>query len=227
MSDHLRLEFEGHRATITIERPDKRNMLEVADLNHFRALLDDVDSASEIRVLVVTGAGEKAFSAGFAHGEVETTDWRDNPIEKLTNRLEEEAEALIGRIDELGGAVAAIESGFPQREIDEAAYEYARRVERGDAVVVGLNRFVSGEEPPAEVLRVDADLEPAQVRSLARARASRDGDAVDEALAEAEAAARGDENLLPPMKVALRHGATVGEVAGTLATVFGHYRPGR
>ncbi len=89
MSDHLRLEFDGHRATITIERPDKRNMLEAADLVRFHALLDDVDGASEVRALVVTGAGEKAFSAGFAHGDVATTDWRDNPIERLTNRLED------------------------------------------------------------------------------------------------------------------------------------------
>ena len=89
MSDHLRLDIDGQRATITIDRPDKRNILEVADLDHFRTLLDDVDGASEVRALVVTGSGEKAFSAGFAHGDVATTDWRDNPIEKLTNRLED------------------------------------------------------------------------------------------------------------------------------------------
>ncbi len=102
MSEHLRLELDGRRATITIERPDKRNMLEVADLDHFRALLDEVDGAPEVRALVVTGAGEKAFSAGFAHGDVATTDWRDNPIEKLTNRLED---VRVPTVAALNGAV--------------------------------------------------------------------------------------------------------------------------
>ncbi len=148
-------------------------------------------------------------------------------VESLTDRLEADAEARIRRIDDLGGAVAAIEAGFPQREIDEAAYEYARAVERGDAVVVGVNRFASGEESPADVLRVDPEVETSQVRSIVAARAARDPRSVDAALAEVEAAARGDDNLLYPMRAALHRGASVGEVAGTLARVFGRYRPGR
>ena len=102
MGKHLRLEFAGHRATITIERPDKRNMLALADLDRFGALLDDVDGAAAVRVLVVTGAGEKAFSAGFAHGDVATIDWRDNPIERLTNRLED---VRVPTVCALNGAV--------------------------------------------------------------------------------------------------------------------------
>ena len=102
MSEHLRLDLDDRRATITIERPDKRNMLALADLDRFRALLDEVDGAPEVRTLVVTGAGEKAFSAGFAHGDVATTDWRDNPIEKLTNRLED---VRVPTVAALNGAV--------------------------------------------------------------------------------------------------------------------------
>ena len=102
MGKHLRLEFAGHRATITIERPDERNMLALADLDRFGALLDDVDGAAAVRVLVVTGAGEKAFSAGFAHGDVATTDWRDNPVERLTNRLED---VRVPTVCALNGAV--------------------------------------------------------------------------------------------------------------------------
>lgn len=86
---HLRLEIVGRRATITLDRPDKRNMLEAADLDHLRALLDRIDGDAALRVAVLTGAGDKVFCAGFAHGDVATTDWRDNPIEKAATRLED------------------------------------------------------------------------------------------------------------------------------------------
>ncbi len=86
---HLRLEVAGPRATITLDRPDKRNMLEAADLDHLRAVLDRVDADQALRVAVLTGTGDKAFCAGFAHGDVPTTDWRDNPIEKAVSRLED------------------------------------------------------------------------------------------------------------------------------------------
>ena len=86
---HLRLEIRGPRATITLDRPDKRNMLEAADLDQLRTLLDEVEGNDSLRVAVLTGAGDKAFCAGFAHGDALTTDWRDNPIEKAVNRLED------------------------------------------------------------------------------------------------------------------------------------------
>ena len=86
MSKHLRLDIDGQRATITLDRPDKHNMLEAADLADFEDLLGRVDGAEEVRVLVVTGAGEAAFSSGFAHGDVAATDWRDNPVERLCAR---------------------------------------------------------------------------------------------------------------------------------------------
>lgn len=89
MSEHLRLDIDGPKATITLERPDKHNMLEVADLAALTAFLDRIDGEAGLRVLVVTGAGGKAFSSGFAHGDVAATDWRDNPIERAITRLED------------------------------------------------------------------------------------------------------------------------------------------
>ncbi len=86
---HLHLEVAGPRATITLDHPEKRNMLEAADLDHLRALLERVEGDAALRVLVLTGAGDKAFCAGFAHGDVHATDWRDNPIEKAVTRLED------------------------------------------------------------------------------------------------------------------------------------------
>ncbi|MEA2022798.1 MAG: methylmalonyl-CoA mutase family protein [Actinomycetota bacterium] len=146
-------------------------------------------------------------------------------VESLTDRLEAEAMDLIGRIDSLGGAVAAIESGFQQREIENAAYEHARTVESDDAVIVGVNRFQIDEAGGHEVLRVDPRIESEQVERLRRLRANRDPGAVDVALETVRLIAAGDENLLPPMREALRIGATVGEVSNALAEVFGRYRP--
>ncbi len=146
-------------------------------------------------------------------------------VESLTDRLETEAMDLIERIDSLGGAVAGIESGFQQREIENAAYEYARAVGSGDAVIVGVNRFQIDETGGHDVLRVDSRIESEQVDRLRRLRDRRDENAVQAALEAVRQTAAGDENLLPPMREALRFGATVGEVSGALVDVFGRYRP--
>jgi methylmalonyl-CoA mutase N-terminal domain/subunit len=146
-------------------------------------------------------------------------------VESLTDRLEAEAMDLIGRIDSLGGAVAGIESGFQQREIENAAYEYARAVGSGDVVIVGVNRFQIDETGGHDVLRVDPRIEDEQVERLHRLRAERDSAAVDTALQTVRTIAAGDANLLPPMREALRLGATVGEVSNALVEVFGRYRP--
>jgi methylmalonyl-CoA mutase N-terminal domain/subunit len=147
-------------------------------------------------------------------------------VEAVTDRLEEEALRLIEEIDALGGAEAAIEAGFQQRQIEDAAYRYASAVESGEAVVVGVNRYQGDGRSEPSVLRVDPALERSQVDALAALRTERDDTAVAEALAAVEAAARGDDNLLYPMKEALRAEATVGEVSETLVSVFGRYRPG-
>ena len=145
-------------------------------------------------------------------------------IEALTDKVEADAVALIEKVDALGGAVAAIEAGFQQHEIEDSAYEYASRLEEGTAVVVGVNRYVSGVDSPP-ILTVDPALERDQKRRLDLLRSKRDGSAVAAALGDVEAAAGGDENLLYPMKTALVAGATVGEVSDSLRGLFGRYRP--
>jgi methylmalonyl-CoA mutase N-terminal domain/subunit len=145
-------------------------------------------------------------------------------VESLTDAIEAEALDLIARIDELGGAVAAIEAGFQQREIEDAAYVHARGVDDGSIPVVGLNRFVSAEGASVPVTVVDPDLERGQVAALAIRRSDRGAD-VDRLLATITTTARTDANLLYPMKEALVAGATIGEITGALLPVFGRYRP--
>jgi methylmalonyl-CoA mutase N-terminal domain/subunit len=146
-------------------------------------------------------------------------------VESLTDQLEAEAMDLIARIDHLGGAVAGIESGFQQREIENAAYDYARAVGSGDAVIVGVNQFEIDESGDHDVLRVDPRIEAEQVDRLRRMCNGRDSHAVEAALEDIRKTAAGDENLLPPMREALSLGGTVGEVSAALADVFGKYRP--
>ncbi len=146
-------------------------------------------------------------------------------VEALTDRLEAEARELVAKIDDLGGAVSAIEEGFQQREIDNAAFAYATAVERGDEVVVGVNRFEVDDDEETALLKVDPELERSQVARLKDLRNERDGDAVDGALATVVAAAESGANLLYPICEALRIEATVGEVSESLAGVFGRYRP--
>ncbi len=146
-------------------------------------------------------------------------------IEALTDQLEEKATDLFDRVEQLGGAVRAIEEGFMQRAIEDAAYSEARRQESGDSVVVGVNKFALDGEPPIPVLSVDPALERGQVERLERWRESRDGAAVGSSLDRIETAARGSDNLLPLIRQALSIGATVGEVSDALRRVFGVYRP--
>jgi methylmalonyl-CoA mutase N-terminal domain/subunit len=148
-------------------------------------------------------------------------------VESLTSEVERAALAYIARIDEIGGAVAAIESGFMQDEIEQAAYDYAKAVEAGDAVVVGVNRFVEEIAHEPEAFPVDPSLQQAQIERLRALRASRDQGGVDAAFDDVRAAARGTQNLLFPMREALRRRATLGEVSDVLREVFGEYRPNR
>jgi methylmalonyl-CoA mutase N-terminal domain/subunit len=145
-------------------------------------------------------------------------------VESLTDQVEAVALELIEAIDELGGAVQAIEAGFQSKQIEDAAYRHARDVDSGDAVVVGVNRFVDEEEALPDILAIDPELERAQCRSVAEVRSKRDNPAVDAALGELEQTARTDGNLLYPMKHALCAMATIGEVSKTLEKVFGRYR---
>jgi len=143
-------------------------------------------------------------------------------VESLTESIEREARDYIERIDRMGGAVRAIELGFQQREIHEAAYRWQKQVEAGEQVVVGVNRFrVEADEARPEVLRVDEKLHARRAERLRELRARRDAAAVREALEALESAARGDGNLMPPILAAVRARATLGEIADRLRTVFG------
>ncbi|MEU3980401.1 methylmalonyl-CoA mutase family protein [Streptomyces sp. NPDC026672] len=158
-------------------------------------------------------------------------------IERMTDDVEAAALELMRRIEELGGAVAAVERGFQKEEIERNAYRITRETEAGDRVVVGVNRFrldtrdASGEPDGADgaepyvPLRVDPAVERRQTARLARLRAERDADAVAAALAALRRAAGGTDNVLYPMEEALRARATVGEVCGALREVWGTYVP--
>lgn len=146
-------------------------------------------------------------------------------VERMTDEVEAAALALMARVEAMGGAVAAIEAGFQKGEIERNAYRITRETESGERVVVGVNRFALDEEDPYEPLRVDPAIEDRQRAALAALRAGRDGAAVDEALAAVREAAAGTENMLYPMREALRARATVGEVCGVLREVWGTYVP--
>jgi methylmalonyl-CoA mutase N-terminal domain/subunit len=144
-------------------------------------------------------------------------------IEALTDELEERARELIERVDELGGAVAAVEQGFVQGEIEEAAFRYSQQVESGERVIVGVNRYEEAEAEQIELHRIDPDAERRQLERTARVRSERDAAAAQAAVARVREAARGSENLLPPLRDALAAYCTVGELCEVLREEFGMY----
>ncbi len=145
-------------------------------------------------------------------------------VEALTDAVERGAREYLDRIDALGGAVRAIEKGFQQREIHEAAYRWQKRVESGDAVVVGVNRFAEEEEARPPVLKVDEELRRERAKRLAALRARRDAAAAAKALLAVESAAGSGANLLPPILDAVERLATLGEISDRLRAVFGAHR---
>ena len=146
-------------------------------------------------------------------------------VESLTDELERLANDYLERIEQMGGAVAAIEAGYYQDQIHDAAFRIQQGIESGERAIVGVNRFFDADERPVELQRVSEDDVRKQVIRLRELRATRDADAVRGGLDAVEAAARGTTNLLPPMKEALRARATLGEVSDVLRSVFGEYRP--
>jgi methylmalonyl-CoA mutase N-terminal domain/subunit len=144
-------------------------------------------------------------------------------IEALTEDLEARASELIERIDELGGAVAAVEQGFIQDEIEQAAFRWQQEVEAGERVIVGVNRFTEGDEEPIELHRLDPESERRQLERTAKLRAERNADESMQALKAVRDTARGDGNLLIPMREALRVRCTVGEICNELREEFGMY----
>ena len=144
-------------------------------------------------------------------------------LEALTDQLEEKAIAYLTRIDSMGGMVQAIASGYPQREIEEAAYRYQKEIEGKERVIVGVNEFETEGEPPLETLKIDPRLEEQQVERLRAFRAARSQEAARRALSSLTRAAQGTDNVLPHIVSAVKARATLGEIANSLREVFGEH----
>ena len=164
---------------------------------------------------------------GYESGVADTVDPLGGSwfVESLTNEIEARAMEYLERIDDIGGAVEAIEAQWMKQEIEESAYRMAKAIEKQERTVVGVNKFTRGTEEPLEIYELDPDLERTQIERLQRVRRERDQGAVDDALRALEEAARGTDNLLYPMRAALAAYATLGEVSDTLRGVFGEYEP--
>jgi methylmalonyl-CoA mutase N-terminal domain/subunit len=145
-------------------------------------------------------------------------------IESLTNQIETRAAEYLGKIEVLGGMLRAIERGYPQQEIQNAAYEYQQAVDREEAIVVGVNRFHLDEEKPIPIQRIDPALEPKQIERLRALRARRDAGRWQSAVQAVEDAARSGENVMPRILAAVEAYATVGEISDAMRLVFGEYR---
>ena len=160
-----------------------------------------------------TGVAQTADPAGGAYA-----------IERLTDEIESRARQSMEQIDALGGMLRAIETGYVQREIQKAAYEYQTAVERGERVVVAVNRFRSEQQTPIPTLQMDPAMEREQTERLAALRARRDAQRAKAAVAEVESRARSGENLMPAIAAAGEAYATVGEISDALRRVFGEYQ---
>jgi methylmalonyl-CoA mutase, N-terminal domain len=146
-------------------------------------------------------------------------------VESLTDKVEEEALTIMAEMDEGGGAVACIESGWTQRRIGESAYRFQKRIESGERVVVGVNRFESSDSDAVEIMKISPRHQAAQARALKRLRAGRPSGVLERHRAAIERAARGTGNLMQPLKAALADYVTIGECCAVLRGVFGEYRP--
>ena len=164
---------------------------------------------------------------GFETGVTDTSDPLGGSwfVESLTDEIEERAQELIGQIDEMGGAVEAIEKGWMKEQIEDSAYRIQQRIEDDSRVIVGVNKFVETEES-VDIYRADPSVAAEQIKSLKELKAGRDNAAVVSALNNVRDAARGRDNLLYPMREALSLYATLGEVSDVLREVFGVHEPG-
>jgi methylmalonyl-CoA mutase N-terminal domain/subunit len=232
-STRLRFHAQTGGSTLTAQQPEN-NVVRVA-LQTTAAVLGGAQSLhtnsfDEALGLPTERSAKLALRTqqivGFESGITDTVDPLGGSyfVEHLTEEVERLASEYLERIDELGGAVAAIEKGYMQDEIERAAYDWAKGVEAGEKIVVGVNRFVEESPGEPEVFPIDPALQRAQVERLQRLRATRDRAATEASLSAIDRAARGTANLLEPMREALRVGATLGEVSDVLRGVFGEYR---
>ena len=164
---------------------------------------------------------------GYESGVVDTPDPLAGSyfVESLTDEVEKLAWEYIEKIDEMGGAVAAVEAGYQMDEIMDSAYEYTKSVDEVDRVIVGVNKFETDDDPEPIVFPIDPQLEPNQIERVKRYKANRDPAAVESALASVKQTAEGTDNLLYSIKDALRADCTLGEISDALRSVFGQYTP--
>jgi methylmalonyl-CoA mutase N-terminal domain/subunit len=231
----LRFHTQTGGSTLTAQQPEV-NIVRVT-LQALAAVLGGTQSLhtngfDEALGLPTTNAAKIALRTqqviGYESGVPDTVDPLAGSyfVEELTDAVEKGAWDYLERVDAMGGAVAAIEARFMQSEIELAAYAFAKAVDDGEKVVVGVNRFTDETPEPTEVFPIDPALQRAQIERTRRGRAERDQLAVDAALADVAAAARGTQNLLVPMREALHRMATLGEVSDVLRAEFGVYQPG-
>ncbi|MFA7097750.1 MAG: methylmalonyl-CoA mutase family protein, partial [Gammaproteobacteria bacterium] len=145
-------------------------------------------------------------------------------VEAITNTLEKTAEEYLKKIDDLGGAVVAIEQGYIQQEIQNSAYTWQQEIEKGERIVIGVNKFTMKEPSPKGLLRVDPKVGAMQIQKITKLKAKRDQNAVDEVLIKLKSAAESDTNLMPLILDAVKAYATLGEICDVLRDVFGEYQ---
>ncbi len=228
----LRFHTQTAGCTLTAQQPTN-NIIRVA----FQALAAVLGGTQSLH----TNSMDEAFSLpteeavavalktqqliGYETGVTDTIDPLAGAysIEHLTDSIEAEAVEYISRIDDMGGAVAAVEKGFIQREIQDSAYRYQRAIENEERIVVGVNKFQTEDVKPSNLLRVYPAVGEKQIEKLKKLRAERDQNAVDQSIERLIKAAKSDENLMPPIIEAVRLYTTLGEICGALRSVFGEY----
>jgi methylmalonyl-CoA mutase, N-terminal domain len=228
----LRFHAQTGGSTLTAQQPDN-NIVRVA-IQAFAAVCGGTQSLH-------TNAFDEALALPTEHsakvalrtqqviaaegGALDTADPLGGSyfIEALTDELEARAWELITRVDDLGGAVDAIERGFVQDEIEQSAFEWQQQVETGERVIVGVNKYLEDDAAKVELLRIDPEAERRQLERTARVRAERNAEEATRALEVVRLAALGEANLLPPMRDALKARCTVGEICETLRTEWGMY----
>jgi methylmalonyl-CoA mutase N-terminal domain/subunit len=230
----LRFHTQTGGSTLTAQQPDN-NIVRVT-LQALAAVLGGTqslhtNSRDEALALPTEESARIALRTqqiiAFESGVADTVDplggsWY---IESLTDQIEREAMKYIEQIDAMGGAVAAVEQGFMQREIHRVALETQRKIESGEEIVVGVNKFRLEHEPQPELMRVDPEIARQQIEALQALRNKRDGAAVQESLSRLKRAAEGTDNLMPYILDAVKAYATVGEICHSLRSVFGEYKP--
>ncbi|MEO6913289.1 MAG: methylmalonyl-CoA mutase family protein, partial [Candidatus Baltobacteraceae bacterium] len=233
-SQMLRFHAQTGGSTLTAQEPDN-NVVRVT-LQALAAVLGGAQSLhtngkDEALALPTAQAAKVALRTqqiiGYESGVADVVDPLAGSyyLESLTNALIERAGALITQIDELGGSIAAIQSGWMQTQIADSAYRAQQAIERGDAVVVAVNRFSdsTGGELAIPLQRIDESVETEQVERLGRLRSSRNAALVADRLGEVRIAAEGKENLMPHFIEAVDAGATLGEICNVLREIFGLY----